>query len=789
MEAQANPIGAAEAKRMNAMLKSGASDSSIRAYASYLGNVDLGSVEDALTWRRRNPNYSGDYNFAGFDQKNVPMSLGRRLWNETAQSPVGVAAIGAYSGVNDLSFGLANKATGHPDQMQMGIDAVRSKHPVAFIGGEMIPMTAAAAGFEAGLPAAAAASGLRDTSLVARALSSPISADLVAGGYQGAGASPDNRIAGLLIGAGTAGVGGVIGRNVIGPGGAVLARTRPGRAISRAGNAITNGVRRAFNADEVPLTAIPAAPTKIERILLGSIRRAGPEGVTDRLGQASNLNVPMSLADTDPVLRELAGAAVRRSPIASALAEDSLLPRARGQYDRFTSSVNSNLGSTANIPQLSADLTAQGRSAASDLYDRAYAAPVPSTPQLDAVLSTPFGQQALRRARTIAANEMRAPEELGFALDADGNVLLNPRPSNAIARHLDARAELDDAQQGYKTARQSPDGNVDSARNRVLVARENLRQAEGGLAAAPDPSMPASVPAYTTQTLDYVKRGMDDVLEQYRNPITGKLALDEAGRAQNAVRGQLLNEIDRLNPDYAAARAAYAGPVASRDALARGGDAYSLQPDELAMQVSNQSPEHLGQMQLGYRGAMVDHAGRIRDSGNPWDATLGSPVARQRLQAMYSGNAGVDRLLDQQALEKQLAQTTNAILGNSRTARNVIADQQFANPVVEGALHAGAAVATHGASVPGTAARLAGAGLRGRLALGIGKRAEEKAEALIPYLLNTDPTASSAVVDDLMNKSSLYDAYIEAQRDAIARKAGVAGAAGGANIAALLSQQ
>jgi hypothetical protein len=154
----------------------------------------------------------------------------------------------------------------------------------------------------------------------------------------------------------------------------------------------------------------------VDRTVLGTINKAGPANVLDALDEARRLNIPMSLADTNPNIRELAGAAVRRSPTASTYAENALLPRGRGQYDRFTSSVESNLGPTTNIPQRSAELATQARAAASGLYDRAYGNPVPSTPEMDAVLGTPFGRQALGRARTIAANERRSPDELGFAL-------------------------------------------------------------------------------------------------------------------------------------------------------------------------------------------------------------------------------------------------------------------------------------------------------------------------------------------------------------------------------------
>ncbi|MGJ3625947.1 hypothetical protein AB5I41_01420 [Sphingomonas sp. MMS24-JH45] len=84
------------------------------------------------------------------------------------------------------------------------------------------------------------------------------------------------------------------------------------------------------------------------------------------------------------------------------------------------------------------------------------------------------------KARTIAANERRDPNKMGFDLNDQGDVALTSVPS--------------------------------------------------------------------MQTIDYAKRGMDDVLERYRNPLTNRLELSDAGRAQNLVKNQFLQEADRLVP-------------------------------------------------------------------------------------------------------------------------------------------------------------------------------------------------------------------------------------------------
>ncbi len=747
--------------RVNGMLRGGASEKQIREYLTKVGaGADPASVNAVLDFRRKNPNYKGGYS-VDLENRQVPTTG----WERFASSPTGTGMYAALdAGVGGTTDEFASMLGGGD------LADLNARKQLAFATNPKAAFAGQALGTVASMYGLGALG--RSTGISSRLANPQLAGDLAFGGFAGAGQSNDNRFLGGALGT-AGGAAGNFAGNRIASGVGALGRTAPGVAMN-------NRVRGIFG---IPTLPVAQPLVAADNTILSAINRAGPDDVTAALTDARGLDMPMSLADTNPNLRELAGAAVRRSPTASSYAEDALLPRARGQYDRFTSAVENNLGPITNIPQRSAEMMQGARAAAAPDYVRAYGNPVPSTPELDAVLGTPFGQQALGRARTIAANERRAPAEMGFAEDGAGKTLLNPQPNAMIARHLGARAALDEAQAAYKAARSTPGANMEAAVQAVEIARSNMRLADAGLRAAPDPNMAASVPAYTTQTLDYVKRGMDDVLEEQRNPLTGRLQLDEAGRAQNGVRGQLLDEVDRLNPDFAAARQAYAGPMASRDALSRGVDGYGLHPDELGMQVANQTPEHLGQMQLGYRGAMVDHAGRVRDSGNPWDATLGSPVARDRLTTLYPDNPGVDRMLRMLDMEKRLSQTTNAVLGNSRTARNQIADQAFSSsPLLEGTLHAGAAVATSGASLPGTAARLVGSGLKDRFALGLGKRAEAKAEAIAPTLLNPDPNVALQKVLDIMAQQRAFQEFVS---QTTPKRLGLFGRAAGSQAAVM----
>lgn len=75
------------------------------------------------------------------------------------------------------------------------------------------------------------------------------------------------------------------------------------------------------------------------------------------------------------------------------------------------------------------------------------------------------------------------------------------------------------------------------------------------------------------RAMDAAKRGIDDILEGYRDKTTGRLALDDMGRAIESVRKALVAKLDDITTDqsgrsaYKEARAAYAGPAQTKDAM------------------------------------------------------------------------------------------------------------------------------------------------------------------------------------------------------------------------------
>lgn len=284
------------------------------------------------------------------------------------------------------------------------------------------------------------------------------------------------------------------------------------------------------------------------------------------------------------------------------------------------------------------------------------------------------------------------------------------------------------------------------------------------------------VEAPSWQTIDYMKRGLDDVIQGLTDPTTRRLTTE--GAAVNNTRKELLGRVDQMNPDYAAARAAYAGPMQERSAMEAGKEAIRANPDQLAVDVAKLPEPRMNQWRLGMQSGLVGQAENLSNSTNPF-RVLNTPAMEQRLNILYP-DAGDDvaRLLLQRDLENKMAGTSNFLAGNSATAERAIADQAFADegllrPILEG----GVETAITGAPV----ATMLRGGFGQRAAdmfrLGSGKRAMERAEQIAPIALNPDPADTVAQILEMQARQAEYRAAVQAAKEAASRRGGHLGTA------------
>lgn len=672
-----NELGMQFMNGFNGLFHAGASDEKIRAYASQFG-VD---PSEQLAFRKAHPGFRGSIPpTPGGLSITVPNdSVTSRIAGAMASDPTGVTNFVGEAG-NAAAAGIpqwaAAQLSGNPDLARARFNVARSMSPNASQWGNLFGGTLGAIGGET--------AALKGVGMLGRGFKIGEGAqdilnfggrrvaDALYGGVSGAtGAEPGQAGSGAVKGALAGTFGGLLGE---GAGRYALEPT-------------TRPIGRLFGA--------PQAPAPADNAIVKAVGKNGPDN-NAQLSEAQGLNLPMTLADTNPELRSLTGAAVRRSPSASGIAENVLIPRNRGQIDRFSEAINRDLGPIGNVPQISQDLQAAARTKAGPLYDQAYAAPPVNDPELTALLNNPQMKPAYD-----AANMFR-----------------------------------------------EQDATLAAARGQPV----------------PPPLANPSAP--DIRTLDYIKRGLDGKI---RTAFTGgdpQAAM--SGPFYKDARNIILNKADAASPAYAQARLSYGGPMRAMDALEAGQKAVrpGMTADQLGVDLGKIGPGDMPQIQLGYRSGLMDQASNIRTSGNPYEATLGTPNAEAKLGTVFPDNPNVNRLLRQRDLEAQMQATSNDIIGNSKTAQRGIADQEFMNKSNWAPTAIDAAISMKTGSLPiGPIAKVVRAVSDARK-IGLGKG---RADILAPTLLNPDPAASSAELTNILARSQGY-------RDYLARRRGVFGA-------------
>lgn len=441
----------------------------------------------------------------------------------------------------------------------------------------------------------------------------------------------EERGTGALLGGGIGAAAGPVG-NEIARGLPGLFR-RTGSGFAEAGARVQRGV--GIQPKDAPITeeATQSALAYVRDLAA----RSGRDLATD---STAALGKPITAAEAmGPMGVSQVAALSRRSGRAGDMAQDVLGSRAIEQSARIVDDLSSTSGLQAGAAQDAvASLAAQSRQQAAPLYDQAYQVQNVTSPTLQTLLNRPSMRSAMSKAASIAREEGRNPEDLGFVVD-------------------------------------------------------RIRRPGGGwteeVSEVSTPSM---------QTWDYVKRGLDDVLEAYRDPTSRKMNLDTAGRAAEQTRQALRSELTNPQTPW--------GP-AYRAALDAGGDAPRLEgafregPNLFSSTVNERTfRNRVTMMSEADRNAtlsgVVDDLYNKARTGRINIRQLRTPAAREKL-VLLMGPEGADSFVTRLAAEADMARSggrmapgTNSITSEVQAAmqeqdRGVGIANDFANNLEESA--------------------------------------------------------------------------------------------------------
>jgi hypothetical protein len=314
------------------------------------------------------------------------------------------------------------------------------------------------------------------------------------------------------------------------------------------------------------------------------------------------------------------------------IAETFLEGRAAGQQGRINTAIKAATGSPGEFYDVLDELGRQRSTAAKPLYDKAFGDTVVSpqdAAELQRFVSDRVGQSALQRG-------MRSLELENLA----ANKPFNPAD--------------------YGVTRD------ESGTWALQGGQPNLR------------------------LFDAVKRGLDSVAEEYRNPTTGQMDFAKyddrfgSGRAVDSVRKAYVGELRSRFPDYTAALDAWSGPSRAIDALSMGRRALANDPEVSAKAIAGLSDNEKEFFKAGVARALKDKAESVQDGADATRRIFGNQLIRDKIAAAFGDTNAFNEFQRTMESEAAFARSRNEVLKGSPTARRLAgqADIDILSPAI-----------------------------------------------------------------------------------------------------------
>jgi hypothetical protein len=179
-----------------------------------------------------------------------------------------------------------------------------------------------------------------------------------------------------------------------------------------------------------------------------------------------------------------------------------------------------------------------------------------------------------------------------------------------------------------------------------------MQVASRNMANDPTPSTFGQNPIYS---LHQTKMALDDMINAETNPMTKEVTV--AGRNLVDMKNKLLTDLNKISPEYNAARAAYAGDTDWINAGKAGQDIYKMsEPEIKSMVLKNvNNPSQMDSMRSGIAQAMLEKLRNSPDS-DPLRTVLGGDAGR-KIKLAFQDDAAYQEFVRRLQTEAQMMKT------------------------------------------------------------------------------------------------------------------------------------
>jgi hypothetical protein len=180
--------------------------------------------------------------------------------------------------------------------------------------------------------------------------------------------------------------------------------------------------------------------------------------------------------------------------------------------------------------------------------------------------------------------------------------------------------------------------------------------------------------------LDAGKRGLDAMIQDETNPVTGRVS--ELGRALIQTKQSYVKELKSMNKDYQAALDASGDYLSNASAL-RAGKEFKGNSKQIARDFAKLGETEQQSYRAGVAQNVREMVDKVRDSGNAYKKVFGTPETRAKLKAVLPEKE-FKQLSDDLWASDRIYNFRDKVLGNSTTTSKKISAEEFsANPALQ----------------------------------------------------------------------------------------------------------
>lgn len=192
----------------------------------------------------------------------------------------------------------------------------------------------------------------------------------------------------------------------------------------------------------------------------------------------------------------------------------------------------------------------------------------------------------------------------------------------------------------------------------------------------------AVVADYGLREIDLLKQGLDNIIDNATDKVTGKIAKEAIPAIK--LKQDILGVVDNLVPEYASARAKWAGPTAVRSAMDMGQRIFNERAEVTARDIAKLNPSEKEGFLIGVLDAVNQRIGR-KIEGQDVTGAFRSGNAKAQVEAALSASgkkpdevrALTNALFGDIEREAAMAQTNRTLRAVSATYPMMAQDQSF----------------------------------------------------------------------------------------------------------------